>query len=187
VAIAGAVAVGMLTALQARINGQLGLHLGDGFVAAVVSFGSGLVALVALSAAVPSGRRGARALASGIRHRTIPWWMLAEGRGGAHGRHSGPRRRRHRRLAVHRRRRGGADPFRAPPRSRRLRSGRRRRGDDPARRGGALALVAVAISLQGGVLERVPWWMLVLPFLAGIGIAWQQATNGRLRQRVGTR
>ena len=52
--------------------------------------------------------------------------------------------------------------------------------------GGALALVAVAISLQGGVLERVPWWMLVLPFLAGIGIAWQQATNGRLRQRVGT-
>ena len=36
VAIAGAVAVGMLTALQARINGQLGLHLGDGFVAAEV-------------------------------------------------------------------------------------------------------------------------------------------------------
>ena len=28
--------------------------------------------------------------------------------------------------------------------------------------------------------------MLVLPFLAGVGIAWQQATNGRLRQRVGT-
>ena len=83
VAIAGAVAVGMLTALQARINGQLGLHLGDGFVAAVVSFGSGLVALVALSAAVPSGRRGARALASGIRHRTIPWWMLAGGAAGA--------------------------------------------------------------------------------------------------------
>lgn len=52
--------------------------------------------------------------------------------------------------------------------------------------GGALALVAVAISLQGGVLERVPLWMLVLPVLTGIGIAWQQATNGRLRQRVGT-
>ena len=28
--------------------------------------------------------------------------------------------------------------------------------------------------------------MLVLPFAAGVGIAWQQATNGRLRQRVET-
>ena len=52
--------------------------------------------------------------------------------------------------------------------------------------GGALALLAVAVSLQGGVLERVPVWMLMLPIVAGIGIAWQQATNGRLRQRVGT-
>jgi len=52
--------------------------------------------------------------------------------------------------------------------------------------GGGLALAAVAISLQGGVLERVPWWMLVMPVIAGAGIAWQQATNGRLRQRVGT-
>ena len=26
----------------------------------------------------------------------------------------------------------------------------------------------------------------MLPFAAGVGIAWQQATNGRLRQRVGT-
>ncbi len=52
--------------------------------------------------------------------------------------------------------------------------------------GGALALLAVVVSLQGGVLDEVPWWMLLMPFLAGIGIAWQQATNGRLRQRVGT-
>ncbi|MGO8610014.1 DMT family transporter, partial [Rhizobium johnstonii] len=28
--------------------------------------------------------------------------------------------------------------------------------------------------------------MLVLPLLAGVGIAWQQATNGRLRERVGS-
>ena len=28
--------------------------------------------------------------------------------------------------------------------------------------------------------------MLLLPFLAGAGIAWQQATNGRLRQAVGS-
>ena len=38
VALGGAVLVGVLTALQARINGQLGLRLGDGFVAAAISF-----------------------------------------------------------------------------------------------------------------------------------------------------
>ena len=187
VAVAGAVAVGMLTALQARINGQLGLHLGDGFVAAVVSFGSGLVALVALSAAGPSGRRGARALASGIRHRTIPWWMLAGGAAGA--------------LTVATQGLAvaviGVSLFTVGVVAGQTLSGLLldRVGYGPAGVvavtiprvvGGALALVAVAISLQGGVLERVPWWMLVLPFLAGIGIAWQQATNGRLRQRVGT-
>jgi transporter family-2 protein len=50
--------------------------------------------------------------------------------------------------------------------------------------GGALALVAVAVGLVGSAVVSVPWWMLTLPFLAGAGIAWQQATNGRLRQRV---
>ena len=33
VALGGAVLVGVLTAIQARINGQLGLRIGDGFVA----------------------------------------------------------------------------------------------------------------------------------------------------------
>jgi transporter family-2 protein len=52
--------------------------------------------------------------------------------------------------------------------------------------GAALALVAVGIALLGDTLAGVPGWMLALPFLTGVGIAWQQATNGRLRQRVGT-
>ena len=69
VALAGAVLVGVLTAIQARINGQLGLRIGDGFVAAVISFGSGLVVLLILSVALPAGRRGARALGAGIRRR----------------------------------------------------------------------------------------------------------------------
>ena len=45
VALGGAVLVGVLTAIQARINGQLGLRLDDGFVAAAISFGSGLAVL----------------------------------------------------------------------------------------------------------------------------------------------
>ncbi|GAB3602581.1 DMT family transporter [Microbacterium aureliae] len=52
--------------------------------------------------------------------------------------------------------------------------------------GGALALGAVAIALVGEGVSGIPAWMLVLPVLTGAGIAWQQATNGRLRVRVGT-
>ena len=83
IALGGAVLVGVLTALQARINGQLGARLDDGLVAAAVSFGSGLVILIVLSAALPAGRRGFAALVDGVRSRGIPWWMLAGGAAGA--------------------------------------------------------------------------------------------------------
>ena len=62
-ALSGAVLVGIMTAVQARINGELGLRLTDGFVAAAISFGSGLTIVLALSLALPVGRRGLRALA----------------------------------------------------------------------------------------------------------------------------
>lgn len=187
VALAGAVAVGVLTAIQARVNGQLGARLDDGLVAAVISFGSGLLALVVLSAALPAGRRGFRALSAGIRARTIPWWMLAGGAAGA--------------LTVATQGLAvaviGVSLFTVGVVAGQTINGLvlDRAGYGPGGvvavtmprvAGGALALAAVAISLQGGVLERVPLWMLVLPVLAGVGIAWQQATNGRLRQRVGT-
>lgn len=187
VAVGGAVIVGVLTAAQARVNGQLGLRLGDGFVAAVISFGSGLIVLVALSAAVPAGRRGFAVLREGVRRRTIPWWMLGGGAAGA--------------LTVATQGLAvaviGVSLFTVGVVAGQTLSGLvlDRIGYGPAGvvavtmprvAGGALALVAVAVSLQGGVLERVPWWMLLLPLLAGMGIAWQQATNGRLRQRVGT-
>lgn len=187
VALAGAVLVGIMTAVQARINGELGLRLEDGFVAAAISFGSGLAILVVASAALPSGRRGARALAEGIHGRTIPWWMLAGGAAGA--------------LTVATQGLAvaviGVSLFTVGVVAGQTINGLvlDRVGYGPAGvvavtmprvAGGALALAAVAVSLQGGVLERVPLWMLLLPLVAGVGIAWQQATNGRLRQRVGT-
>lgn len=187
IALGGAVLVGVLTALQARVNGQLGHRLDDGFTAAVISFGSGLVILIALSAVIPAGRRGLAALVTGIRARTIPWWMLAGGAAGA--------------LTVATQGLAvaviGVSLFTVGVVAGQTLSGLLldRAGYGPAGVvavtmprvvGGVLALAAVAISLQGGVLDRVPGWMLVLPVLTGIGIAWQQATNGRLRQRVGT-
>lgn len=185
-ALSGAVLIGMMTAAQARINGELGLRLTDGLVAAVISFGSGLAILVVLSLLLRSGRRGARALGAGLRERTIPWWMLLGGVAGA--------------LTVATQGLAvaviGVSLFTVGVVAGQTLNGLvlDRVGYGPAGVvavtiprvvGGALALVAVAVSLQGGVLERVPLWMLVLPLIAGVGIAWQQATNGRLRQRVG--
>ncbi len=76
--------MGVLTALQARINGQLGVRLDDGFVAAAISFGSGLAILLVLSAVLPAGpARLRRARRRACAARTIPWWMLAGGAAGA--------------------------------------------------------------------------------------------------------
>lgn len=187
VALAVAAAIGMMTAVQARVNGQLGIRLDDGFVAAVVSFGSGLLILIVLSITLPAGRAGFARLAAGVRTGGIPWWMLAGGAAGAltvatQG------------LAV-----GliGVSLFTVGIVAGQTVSGLLldRVGFGPAGVvavtvprlvGGALALAAVALALLGDGLASVPAWMLVLPFFAGIAIAWQQATNGRLRQRVGT-
>ncbi len=181
----GAVSVGALTAVQARMNGGLGSESGDGIFAAFVSFGSGLLILIVLAPLTSAGRIAMRRLSAGVRERSIPLWMLLGGLAGAlttitqgltvgllgvslftvgfvAGQTVGG-------LALDR---AGYGPAGVVPVT------MRRVG------GGALALVAVGVGLAGGSLASVPWWMLSLPFLAGAGVAWQQATNGRLRQRV---
>ena len=186
VPLGGAALIGVLTALQARVNGQLGLRLGDGFVAGAISFGSGLVLMVIVSAVVPAGRAGVARLFSGVRDRSIPSWMLAGGAAGAFTVATQG-------LAVAI---IGVSLFSVG-----VVAGQSvcalvldRTGYGPAGQvavtlprvaGGLLALVAVGISLSGGAGEA-PVWMLVLPFLVGAGIGWQQATNGRLRARVGS-
>src|ERR1700679_993969 len=66
-------------ALQSRINGQLGSDLGDGFVAALISFGSGLVVISLVLLVSRPGRRGIRSVTAAIRAREIPWWHTAGG------------------------------------------------------------------------------------------------------------
>lgn len=185
VAVAGAVLIGALTALQARINGTLGAEIGDGIVAAAISFSSGLLILVALSALLPEGRRGFGRLVSGIRSRSIPPWMLLGGLAGAFtvasqgltvatigvalftvgfvaGQTTGG-------LVLDRVGYGPAGVV--PVTVRRL-------------VGAVLAIAGVIVCLSGDALGAVPLWMLVVPAIAGAGVAWQQGTNGRLRVRV---
>jgi len=174
-----------MTAIQARINGVLGVRVDNGIVAGLISFAVGLLALIVVIGCLPSARRGVGRLRDGIRDRRIPLWMLLGGACGAltvstqgitagvlgvslftvgvvagqtlHG------------LVLDRIGFGPAGVVAVTP-------GRVA--------GGALALAAVGISLGGDVLATAPLWMLLLPFAAGVGIAWQAATNGRLAQRV---
>ncbi|MGP6172266.1 DMT family transporter [Microbacterium sp. A196] len=184
-ALGGAVSIGAMTAIQARINGVLGMRIDDGIVAGLISFTVGLVFLLVVTVALPQTRAGAARLVHGVRTRRIPIWMLLGGACGAltvstqgvtagllgvslftvgvvagqtvHG------------LLLDRIGIGPAGVVAVTP-GRVL--------------GGAFALAAVAISLSGDVLATAPLILLVLPFLAGLGIAWQSAANGRLAQRV---
>lgn len=186
-ALVGAIAVGALTAGQARINGQLGVHLDNGLLAAAISFASGLVLVTAISAMTAEGRRGFRNLTTGLRSGNVQWWMVLGGAAGA--------------LTVATQ--GltvaiiGVSLFTVGVVAGQALAGLviDRSGFGPAGvvvvtlprvLGALLALTAIAVSMTGDVLARTPWWMLAMPFVAGVGIAWQQATNGRLRAIVGT-
>lgn len=186
-ALVAAVLIGALTAVQARVNGQLGVSLDDGLLAALVSFAVGLVLVVIISVSTEQGRKGIRALGVGVRSGGIPIWMILGGVAGA--------------LTVATQTLTvaiiGVSLFTVGMVAGQAVCGLvvDRIGFGPAGvvaitvprvAGGVLALIAIGVSLSGDVLANTPWWMLLLPFLSGIGVAWQQATNGRLRIKVGT-
>ena len=81
--LAAAVVAGVAIPAQGRVNGALGLRLGDGIAAALTSFVTGLVVLVVLTALLPSGRAGARSIMPAVRGGSIPWWYLGAGLCGA--------------------------------------------------------------------------------------------------------
>jgi len=73
-----AVATGLFIPIQGRINGALGVALGDGIGAAVVSFSTGLVVMVAISLALPRGRAGLARILPAVRERQFPpYYVLA--------------------------------------------------------------------------------------------------------------
>jgi transporter family-2 protein len=78
-ALGGSVLVGALTALQARVNGQLALDLGNGLEAAVWSFGSGLVVLTVIVLLAPPIRAGVLRIPRAIRAGDLRWWTAMGG------------------------------------------------------------------------------------------------------------
>lgn len=82
-ALVGSGLAGVLVAVQSRVNGGLSQQLGNGYVTAAVSFGSGLVIMCILMLASPRARRGLGQLRTEIRARRLPAWTLFGGAAGA--------------------------------------------------------------------------------------------------------
>ncbi|MGH3938264.1 MAG: DMT family transporter [Pseudonocardiaceae bacterium] len=177
-----AVVIGVGTAVQARINGELGRRIDDGLVAALLSFLGGLGLLLLVAAASPQLRRGLRRVRAAVRKSgssALRPYQLLGGVFGAFlvtcqgltiaaigvavftvavvaGQAASS-------LLVDR---AGIGPG-------------GRRALTPRRAvGAALALGAVVLAMSDRLDAPQALWLVVLPALAGAGIAWQQAVNG---------
>ena len=181
---------GMLVAVQSRINGRARRsELGDGFVAAIISFASGLVILASSLAVCAAGRRGFARLRRGA-PRAADAVVDALGGVARCAASCSPRSlvgRHHRRRAVHGRRR------RRPDR-RRLLLDRIGLGPDgavaahavPRRSGPCSRWSPSAVAVSAQLRADVPLWMLVLPVPRGRRHRWQQAVNGGVREIAGS-
>jgi transporter family-2 protein len=179
-ALGAAVICGALVAIQARVNGELGKDLNDALLAALVSFGSGLVAILAVVLA----RRSARTAWSRVKD--VPWWTRLGGIGGASlvavGAYAAPR------IGVALltvglvagQTTGGllADKVGLAPGGRHPLTG-------PRVVGAALCLLAVLVSVVGKEAGSASPLLLVLVIASGLLISVQQALNGRVWRLTG--
>jgi bacterial/archaeal transporter family-2 protein len=186
IGLAGAFVTGVFIVGQARVNAELGTQLGDGILAAILSFGLGLVLVLVLVALLRPGRRGLRRVGSARRRGILRSWQLLGGLGGAllvagqgvtahvlgtalftiavvAGQSSGG-------LVVDRVGLGPAGPQATTP---------------PRIVGALLMLGAVVLSVAPSVSSEAPVALAVLPLAAGIAIAAQQALNGRVAEAAG--
>jgi len=181
-AVVFSVVIGALYALQSRVNGELGVRIGDGFAAAVISFGSGLVILCVGLLVWPTGRRGLTRVRAAVRGKELSWWHLLGGVSGAFFVLSQGLTASLLGIAL----------FSVAVVAGQTVSGllMDRFGIGPGGRrsltlakviGVALALVAVVWTVSGQLQSDVPLWLLWLPLVAGVGQGWQQAVNGHVR------
>jgi bacterial/archaeal transporter family-2 protein len=179
-ALAAAVASGAMVALQQRVNGQLGVDLHDALLAALVSFGTGLIAVVLVVLARPAARRAVSALSQ------VPWWTKLGGLGGASLVAAGAAAAPEIGVAlltvglVAGQTAGGllVDRVGLAPGGSHLLTW-------PRLVGAALALLAVGLGALGRDAREADPLLLVAVVGAGVLIALQQALNGRVRRATG--
>ena len=178
---------GVGVAVQSRINGEFAQQLGSGTVAALVSFGSGLIVLGIVVAVAPTARRGTARLLGGLRGGTFPWYFLGGGLVGglfvlSQGLVAGVLGIALFLIAVVAGQTLGSTLI-----------DRRGIGTMAPRPitwnrvvGAALALVAVAVAVSSQLRTDAALWGLVLPFLTGAFMAYQQGANGQVREYTGS-
>lgn len=187
VAASAAFLSGVGVALQSRVNGQLGAELGDGFVAAFLSFGSGLLVVVIATLLSPAARRGVRRTFAAVREGEIPWWYLMGGAAGALFVLTQS-------LLV-----GliGVALFTIGVVGGQMVSSvlidRHGFGRMPAKAmtaariaGAVLAVAGVVLAVSGQVTADVPWVLALAPFVCGLAVGFQQAANGQVRAVAGS-
>ena len=178
-----AFSIGVLVALQARLNGELGAELGDGVAAALISFGTGGLLLLVAVVLVPRVRHGLGRVWRTIRGRAegLRWYQCIGGLAGAFlvasqsltvatlgvavftvavvaGQAASA-------LLVDRRGLGPAGP--QPITTLRL-------------TGAATALVAVVLAVSDRLSHPSGLVLALLPAIGGCATAVQQALNGRV-------
>ncbi|MBL0887666.1 DMT family transporter [Myceligenerans sp. I2] len=187
VPVALAVLAGAGLATQSRVNGTLADHVGSGYLAAVISFGSGLLWLSIALLFSRRGRAGLRRIARALREPAGQdgglrlWQCLGGAAGGFFVASQG--------LAVGTL--GVAVFIVAFVTGQSVGSivvdriglgpGGVRLVTLPRAVGPLLTVVAVATAVSGDVGSPSALALTVLPLLAGAGSAWQQAVNGRVR------
>lgn len=179
---------GVMVALQSRINGELGLALGDGYVAALFSFSSGFVVLSLVMAFNARARDGLRTVREEISAGRLPWWSVTGGVGGGflvltQGLSAGILGVALFTIAV-----VTGQAFGAMAIDTRGWFGTLRVRLTTLRALGALLTITgavIALDLSSGALEGVVL-AFVLPVLAGFGTGYQQAVNGRIKRLAGS-
>ncbi|MGW9631603.1 DMT family transporter [Agromyces sp. NPDC055520] len=182
VALALALLFGAGTALQSRINGQLAVALDDPFTAAAISFGSGLVILLVVLPLWKPGRIGLARVAEALRRRELVWWMVLGGLAGAwfvttQGLSVGVIGVALFTIAIVAGQTVGGVVFDLIG----LGPGGRRPPSLTRVIGALLALAAIGWAVSAQIAGDAPLLLMVLPFIAGLGSAWQQAVNGRVK------
>lgn len=177
-----ALVCGTLIPAQTRLNGELGSQLADGYVAALISFVTGLVIIVVVVLTSGRHRRAIGEVLAAIRTGDQPWWILLGGAVGAL-------------LVVSQGLTGavlGAAIFTVCTVAGQTVSGLviDRLGLGPAAAmnltamrvvGAALTVVAVVVGVSDRLLNGSFSWLALLPLVAGLGISFQSAVNGRVR------
>lgn len=179
--------IGAGVAVQGRINGALGAELGDGVAAATISFGTGLLVLLVAFALSPSLRAGLGEVRTAVSDGSVRPWHLLGGVCGAFFVASQGLT-----IAAI-----GVTAFTVAVVAGQLlsslvvdRLGLAPNGRTPVTPwrlvAAVLGIAGVVLSAGGGSAPAgtatgvSDLLLIALPALAGIGLAWQQAVNGRV-------